>query len=205
MSSSTTLAAPGLRERKKRETHQALRAAATRLALAEGPDAVTVERIAEEAGVSARTFFNYFPSKEEALAGYDPQLAEHCVATAAGRPAAELPWLALRHALVALAMEITSSKEEWRQRIALIQRHPQILAASLRDWASMESALVRVIADRTGIDPATDLYPATLVAAATAAARVAVTAWGHSDDSVPPAVLVAAALDQLGSGLAGPD
>lgn len=54
----------GLRERKKAETRQALAEAALALAVERGPAAVTVDDIADAAGVSARTVFNYFPTKE---------------------------------------------------------------------------------------------------------------------------------------------
>jgi AcrR family transcriptional regulator len=56
-----------LRERKKRATREALQAAALRLALVKGPADVRVEEIAEAAGVSPRTYNNYFPSREHAI------------------------------------------------------------------------------------------------------------------------------------------
>ncbi|PRZ05689.1 TetR family transcriptional regulator [Isoptericola sp. CG 20/1183] len=59
----------GLRARKKRARADAIVDAAQRLVLAHGFDAVTVEAIAEAAGISPRTFFNYFESKDDAVLG----------------------------------------------------------------------------------------------------------------------------------------
>ena len=66
-----------LRERKKLETWNVIHDAAADLALDEDIKCVTVEAIASEAGVSQRTFFNYFPTKEDAILGVrDPQAPE---------------------------------------------------------------------------------------------------------------------------------
>ena len=58
---------PGLREQKRAATRRALRLGLLRLALDRGFANVTVEEVAQSAGVSARTFFNYFATKEQAL------------------------------------------------------------------------------------------------------------------------------------------
>lgn len=58
-----------LRDRKRTETWASLHDAAARLTLEKGPDSVTVEQIANAANVSARTFFNYFSAKEDAILG----------------------------------------------------------------------------------------------------------------------------------------
>nr|BFE79419.1 hypothetical protein GCM10020093_020200 [Planobispora longispora] len=56
-----------MREQKKQATREALSAAALRLALERGPDNVRVDDIAEAAGVSPRTYNNYFSSREQAI------------------------------------------------------------------------------------------------------------------------------------------
>lgn len=66
-----------LRERKRTDTFKALHDAAAELVLEHGLNNVTVDEIADRAGVSPRTFFNYFPSKEDAVLGVrTPQLSE---------------------------------------------------------------------------------------------------------------------------------
>ena len=68
------ITAPGLREQKRIATKRALQISLLRLSLERGFDNVTVEEVAQGARVSPRTFFNYFASKEEAVAApHGPQ------------------------------------------------------------------------------------------------------------------------------------
>ena len=62
-------ATEGLRERKKRETREAITRAAWKLFARRGFDAVTVADIARAAKVSEKTVFNYFPTKEDLVFG----------------------------------------------------------------------------------------------------------------------------------------
>lgn len=59
----------GLRERKRRETRLRIEDCGTELILERGFDQVTLEEICEKAGVSRRTFFNYFDSKDQVASG----------------------------------------------------------------------------------------------------------------------------------------
>jgi len=65
----TTAPRPSLRERQKDDTRAAIHEAAAAAALEGGLASATVEAIAERAGISRRTFFNYFPTKEDAILG----------------------------------------------------------------------------------------------------------------------------------------
>ena len=67
MSVITARTAEGLRERKRRETRQRIAETGLRLFLANGYENTTLDTIAEEAGISRRTFFSYFKSKEDIL------------------------------------------------------------------------------------------------------------------------------------------
>ncbi|MCX6499558.1 MAG: TetR family transcriptional regulator [Arthrobacter sp.] len=77
----TAAQGPSLRERQKDETWTAIHEAAAAAALEGGLNSATVEAIAERAGISRRTFFNYFPTKEDAILGLrEPTLADDAVA-----------------------------------------------------------------------------------------------------------------------------
>lgn len=69
-----------LRERRRRQTEREIQIAALTLALDHGIDAVTTEMIARQAGISPRTFFNYFANKEAALIGITPPIPPDAVA-----------------------------------------------------------------------------------------------------------------------------
>src|SRR3954453_19633038 len=60
----------GLRERKRAATRAAITAAARSLTAERGLNGYTVEEVCERAGISRRTFFNYFPAKEDAILGH---------------------------------------------------------------------------------------------------------------------------------------
>jgi AcrR family transcriptional regulator len=89
-----------LKQRKQEVVRVALAAAAEELFLTHGFEQTTVEQIAREAGVSRRTFFRYFESKEDVLAEHAERLGEHLYAALAARPPGEPPLLAIRNALV---------------------------------------------------------------------------------------------------------
>src|SRR3954451_25197142 len=58
-------AVTGLRERKKQQTREQIARVAMKLFAKRGFDAVTVAEVADAAGVSEKTVFNYFPAKED--------------------------------------------------------------------------------------------------------------------------------------------
>ena len=171
------MASEGLRERKKLETRRALADAALQLANELGPDRVTVEAIAAAAGVSARTFFNYFPSKDDAIVGATSVHSSELLAHLVARPEAEHVRDALRIGTLATAGRLEADADTMMRRRELCQRHPALAARQAARFAEVERGLVEEVARRTGLDPDRDTYPALVVAATLGAVRVASAVW----------------------------
>jgi len=190
----------GLRERKKAETLDALASAALRLADQLGPDRVTVDEIAAAAGVSARTFFNYFATKEDAIVGSSESSAARVVQELAARPAAEPPVDALRAAVHASADHLQADPDDWIIRHRLVSRYPALAARYAARLAAVEHELLLEVARRTKLDPDVDTYPAVVVSAALAAARVALTVWQERERRGSLPALFDEVFDQLASG-----
>jgi AcrR family transcriptional regulator len=167
----------GLRERKKAETHQALAKAALDLADRLGPDRVTVEAIADAAGVSPRTFFNYFSSKEDAIVGITPAQSSALLADLLSRTEGEPPLDALRAVVLAAAERLQAVGDDWVIRHRLIQKHRSLAVTRASWFAEVERRMAEEIARRTGLDPGLDVYPALVVSATIGALRVAIDVW----------------------------
>lgn len=203
---------PGRRELRKAATRAALAEAALRLCSESGPEHVTVEQIADAAGVAPRTFFNYFAAKEEAVVAGDHACAQALVEAFTARPADEPVTESLRHALRAVA-----GAPGYRERVLRMRRlrgHPNLVAHQIAAFVAQERALAAAVAARTGTDPAREPYPSLVAAAAVAGLRVAVQHWlgdhdPQADGGVPadPAALpelVDEVVALLGAGLRGP-
>jgi AcrR family transcriptional regulator len=170
-----TAMADGVRETKKRETRRAISAAALRLASEHGLHGFTLEQVAVEAGVSPRTFFNYFSSKEAAITGLDDdELASVCIALEQ-RPADEGPVRALASVVIADDESLPAEAASHALRNELLQRFPELLPHHLAAQRGVERALSDALARRMGSSPF-DLYPNVVVAATMGALRAA-TEW----------------------------
>jgi len=197
-----------LRERKKLATRHDLRRATLSLVAERGFSNVTVEEIAEAANVSPRTFFNYFPSKEAALFGANPELAaatrdaiEH---QAPGEPVVSV----LRSLMTAQAAavadefaELGGDPMEWLARMRSARTDPQLHAVHGAQMAAIERSLAEAIAQRLGTDVGRDPYPGLLAAMATGVFRSSMSFWAASGGTVPLDRVVDLAFAALASGL----
>ncbi len=168
----------GLRSRKKRATWLAIHRAALELAGACGVDHVTVAQIAERAGVSTRTLFNYFPSREDALLGSDPGRIKRLCQSFLDQPAELETLAAWRSALFGYLAELAQDQELWQLRRSVAASSPQLWARMMGAGAATEQAMVEASVRRTGVDPLTDLTPVIDSYVASAAVRAAM--WQHA-------------------------
>jgi AcrR family transcriptional regulator len=197
----STTAEPGLRERKKAATRQALHDAAMRLAIEHGADRITVEAIADEAGVSRRTFSNYFSSKEEALLYGDYQRIHSMIALVRARPAGESAWAALTAAAERFYLELGDVDPQWVARSRLVRTQASLVGAQVQTFAALERELSAEIAARSGDDPASVRVKMTS-AAFLAALRVALHIWLDRPPGTSLWELVSEALAEAGRGFA---
>ncbi|GAA2610181.1 TetR/AcrR family transcriptional regulator [Paractinoplanes durhamensis] len=199
----------GLREQKKQATRSALSWAAIRLIVERGYDKVLVEDIATEAGVSPRTFNNYFGSKAEAVASRHLDRFRRGADALRARPAGEPLWDAITHAIfdqLTPGPEVTAhphpDRAAWAAGVQLMTAAPAIQAEILRAGALAQAAIAAAVAERTGTDPTTDLYPNLVAATVLAAVNVASQASLVSRSSIQE--LLAEALQQITAGLPPP-
>jgi AcrR family transcriptional regulator len=174
----------GLRERKKRATRRALHDAALRLALERGLEHLTVEEISAAADVSVRTFFNYFPGKEQAILGDDMIQADEGQVTAIMSDAADV-LDGLYSVAMAVAARTAARREQVLMRWQLMERYPALLPQMFAQMEEISRILASAVAARTGAAP-DDAYPQLMAAVAGAAMRTAVRRWtaGHGDLSL---------------------
>jgi AcrR family transcriptional regulator len=188
---------PGLRERKKQATREALRLAALRLSVEKGWDQVRVEDIAAEAGVSPRTFNNYFASKDEAFLATAYDRGARMQAALAARPAEEPLWPAVIEAVVhGFATEAVDLRQARR-----IRPTPTLAAEQLKAIVVIEQGLAEGIARRIGTDVEHDLYPRLVAAAAIGATRVTVEHWLRTETDLPFPPVLRDALERVAAGL----
>jgi AcrR family transcriptional regulator len=193
---------PGLRERKKAETREALRAAAIRLFLEHGPSAVTVNDICEAARVSRRTFFNYFESKEGALLFWDRQLIDELASRIAARPSHEPPLTALRRAMDD-TMPSLAAQTGWPARKKLLTAYPELRTKIMHTVFRLEARLIDTLADRIGC-PADSLYPRLLAAATVSVFRAAFSTWTPETEIKGLRLLIDQAFGHMAAGLSAP-
>lgn len=146
---------PGLRERKRLRTRSSLVAGARELTLEKGLSGFTVDQLCEQVGISRRTFFNYFPSKEDAVLGHSDDGSPEELLDDFRESARSEPPVPLMDALVSLFCRfgdrMAISREEYRTMSAVLQQEPQLLPKLFTRAEAKSQHLVEVIVQREGL------------------------------------------------------
>jgi AcrR family transcriptional regulator len=211
MSSPAVHLEPARRQRKKRQTRDALLQAALTLFEQQGYEHTAVREITDAVDVSERTFFRYFASKEDLVMSFIRDRTEVFVRALAARPAGEEPLTAIRMAFHDSLAERSTPPGDgeavatYLMVVRLIEATPALLAANLRFLHEHQDELVRVLAAREGIDPATDRRPRLLAALFGAIGFLASQEWREQGGPGPEALAASfdSYADQLTAALAG--
>jgi AcrR family transcriptional regulator len=203
-------AALGQRHRQKQATQQALRVAALQLFAEQGFHETTVEAISAAAGVSKRTFFLHFSSKDEVLLGHVAEQLDLLRASLAS--AAPNPHVFIRagDAVTSLARDM-QAREDLLLQLDLLHRVPALLAVSLEQFTGFEDAIadaVRGWLREAGAHPQPtredDAYAQLVGTVAIAALRCGLILWRHEGGQGSLARLVAEQVDAVVDGLSSP-
>ncbi|WP_193746390.1 TetR family transcriptional regulator [Demequina aestuarii] len=186
----------GLRERKRRETREATRRAAIALGLEHGWDAVTVEMICDAAGISPRTFYNYFPSREAAVLGEGKPMPNESQVAAfvAARGVSDVEAFAVMMAEVWTAAE--PDRELFRQRRTLLDATPELAAANMMRITEARAQYAGIVRQRLDAtrpslgDADAEIEAAMAVSIAMGALQVMARGWLAGDGEAPLASLI---------------
>lgn len=174
-----------LRERQRHETELCIRRAALRLATEHGLGALTVADVSRAAGVSRRTFFNYFRSMEEALVPTLPafRAADERAFLDAGQPDLldALATLLGRH--LGTGAGTSGGAEDGPAVMRLVEANPELGPRLLEVFEQFDRRVADLVARRVGREP-DDLFCTVAATAATATVRAALRA-AHRDRPGP--------------------
>jgi AcrR family transcriptional regulator len=173
-----------LQARKQQLVRDAIWDAAIDLFVANGFDSVTVDDIAQSAGVSPRTFFRYFSSKGDlmgqGIVTYREQLAEAIRA----RPRRESHFEVMRHSVLQIA-EMVAGHPRTRSVIAVATKSPGAREAQLAHRPQLEEFVARAFAQRLRNSRQNDLRARLLAGLTLTALDVAIRYWyEHGEEDI---------------------
>ena len=191
---------PGLRQRKKERTRQAITDAAMRLFLEHGFDNVSIIKIAAAADVSVQTLYNYFPAKADLVFDEADQITSDLQHAVRHRPPGQSALSAIRGYFASIPARVGDRRppEPTPRFRRLVRNSPALRAYQREIFARFEQALAAALADETGAPPdAVEPF----IAAAALVAVFRVNLDGRDSDTEPPGQRVERALDLLEHGL----
>ncbi|MFD8595040.1 TetR family transcriptional regulator [Kitasatospora sp. NPDC059646] len=197
----TTRPEPSLAERKRRLVSDELTETALNLFARHGFDAVTVDEIAASAGMSKRTFFRYFASKEDVVVQFLADLGAGMRAELAARPPEESPSTALRHAVRSSVDACAGHTDRALRVVRLILGTPALHARFLERQAQWRDDLAAELASRLALPSPAGLYPRLAAGLSLTVFETVLQLWSASDGTEDPADLTARAFTAVAPAL----
>jgi AcrR family transcriptional regulator len=176
---------PGLRERKRADTHARIHQAALALFARQGFETTTLDDIATAAGVSRRSLFHYFGSKEDIVLSTKAGLGELIEAAVARRPPDEPLLEMAEQALTDMAAHFQGP--EARALARLIHDTPALKAGDHAKYEMLERRLAAALIAQKRLPP-DDLQAHVVATIAIGVLRMATETWLASDDDRGPEV-----------------
>jgi AcrR family transcriptional regulator len=136
----------GLREKNRRETLRRIAETGLRLFMADGYEATTLDAITQASGISRRTFFYYFKSKEEILLAWQNGLPAAVRAAILAEPAKLPPLDSVRNALLKLPAHYHS--ENTAAIVRIVRSFEQLRASSQAKYLHVEEAAFEALCER---------------------------------------------------------
>lgn len=187
-------------DRRRRLMRDDVRSIAIELFADRGFDDVTVDDIAEAAGISARTFFRYFATKDEVVLAYESRLHERLLTALRNRPAGEDGVEALREAYIATSHVEPANRDRVLLLGRILTRASALRTRAIGERLVEDQALVSDVARRLGVKPG-DTRARVVVAAMSAVAVAEFRAWVDDNGKGDPAARISAALAMIEHGL----
>ena len=190
----------GLRDRKKEQTRAQLEAIAVAMFDERGFDEVTVDDIVSAAEVSHRTFYRYFPSKEDVLFGDHNEKLESFRRAMVERPADESIFDALRRAALEFAQLYEELHGQDVRRARIIHNTPSLSLRVAERQVAWELALTPIVAEQLGRMSEADPRPRLLAVCTIGAMRAATDRWIALGATTPLRDLVDTSFEVLARG-----
>jgi AcrR family transcriptional regulator len=168
-----------LRERSRQLATREILQTALRLFVEQGYDETPIAQIALEAGVSQRTLFRYFGTKEDLLGGNEHQFGQVLMSAVSEQPADADAWVALR-AGVAAVQTLHDSREQALQRFRLLNSTPSLRAGWLEKRLRFQTDLLPLVKERMDPGPGADARARAVIGTVFACLEAASTTWVES-------------------------
>lgn len=187
-----------LRERTRDAVRAQIREQALALFVEKGFEETTIEDIAEAVGISTRSFFRYFPTKEDVVTGDPAEVGSIIRDALAMRPADEPPFRAMRAAMTPLTAMSDDDPVRGLRAMRVTMSTASLRARSLEKHLTWARMLIPVVERRLrGTKQSRSLRAQTIVHVSLACLDVALSEWTERDGRTPLSVLLDEAFAQL--------